>query len=323
MSKTEWPLRAPFRITDYVFESIEPVLVTIAEGDFAGRGEGVSVYYCGETADGLVEQIEAAREEIERGIDRTDLQSLMVSGGARNAVDCALWDLETKLTGKTIWELTGLSPKPCQTVFTIGIEDSAEAMARKAATAPDYPTLKVKLDAHSPVERIAAIRNARPDACVIVDANQAFTIDQLSDVLPALAELGVAMVEQPMRRGDDEPLEDFVSPIPLCADESCLHRGELAAAAQRYDMINIKLDKTGGLTEALALAREARALGKGLMVGNMLGSSLSMAPALVIAQFCDFVDLDGPLNQKTDYPGGILYEGPNLSPPSPGFWGGL
>ena len=320
--RTSWPMTAPFVITGHVFDSLEAVVVTLEDDGVSGRGEGVPVYYLDETAAGLLEQIEAVRPEIEAGLTRDALQELLPPGGARNAVDCALWDLEARRAGRSVWALTGLDPKPCRTAFTLGIQPSPDLMAAQGARATSYRLLKIKLDYVDPVERVAAVRKARPDAQIIIDANQGFTFDLLQSVLEPFAELGVAMVEQPLPRGGDEALEGFKSPIPLCADESCLHRGELPDALKRYDMINIKLDKTGGLTEALALAKDARAAGKGLMVGNMLGTSLSMAPAFVIAQLCDFVDLDGPLNLKSDYAGGMLYRDGAVDAPRAAFWGG-
>lgn len=316
-------MKAPFQITGHVFEQVDGVVVEVEQDGHVGRGEGIGVYYRNENVDKLMEQVDLVRPEIERGATLEDLAGLMPPGGARNAVDCALWDLETKLAGVSIWALTGVAPKPLYTVFTIGIEVSPARMAEKAERAKDYPVLKIKLDGEKPVERMAAIRKARPDAELVIDANQGFSARQLEEVLPEFAALGVAMVEQPLRRGDDDSLKDIQSPIPICADESCLHSGEFDLIASRYDMINIKLDKTGGLSGALDLAKKARDAGKKLMVGNMLGSSLSMAPGFVVAQLCDFVDLDGPLNLKSDYVQGMRYEGARVSGPAPGFWGGM
>lgn len=321
--KSVWPLKAPFRITGRVFENGDAIVVELSEDGLVGRGEALGVYYLGENGDRMLAEVEAARREIERGISRRDLQEFLPPGGARNAVDCALWDLEAARAGKSVFDLAGIAPKRVRTVFTIGIAETPAAMAAKAAQARDYPVLKIKLDSETPVERVAAIRNVRPDAALVVDANQGFSYGLLKDVIAPFSEFGVAMIEQPLPRGDDDALTGLKSPIPICADESCLHRGELAAALTRYDMINIKLDKTGGLTEALLLAREARAAGKRLMVGNMIGTSLSMAPALVIAPLCEFVDLDGPLALKSDYARGLTYDGASVSPPQPGFWGGL
>lgn len=319
--RASWPMTAPFVITGHVFDSLEAVVVTVEQDGKVGRGEGVPVYYLQERAEEMLEQIEAVRPVIEAGVSRDALQELLPPGGARNAVDCALWDLEVKQKRVSIWELTGVEPRQRRTAFTLGIQERPELMAEQAARARDYSLIKIKLNDVDPVERVTAVREARPDAEIIIDANQGFSFDLLKSVLGPFSELKVAMVEQPLPRGADEALEGFSSPIPLCADESCLHRGELQAAMKRYDMINIKLDKTGGLTEALALAREARQAGKGLMVGNMLGTSLSMAPAFVIAQLCDFVDLDGPLNLKSDIIPSMSYHDGTVEAPRSQFWG--
>ncbi len=320
--KTTWPFVAPFRITGHLFENAEAVMVELVEDGHIGRGEGLGVYYLGETGDGLLQQVESVRSEIEAGVSREALQELLPAGGARNAVDCALWDLEAKQTERSIWRLTDIEPQARTTVFTVGIHDTPEEMADRAARVANYPVLKVKLDGEAPVERMTAIRKARPDATLVVDANQGFTFDLLTEVLDPFARMEIAMVEQPLKRGEDDQLAGFKSPIPLCADESCLHRAELPAALERYDMINIKLDKTGGLTEALALARQTLAAGKRLMVGNMVGTSLSMAPAFVIAQMCDFVDLDGPFHLKSDVAVGMAYDGATVNLPENGLWGG-
>ncbi|WP_270374876.1 N-acetyl-D-Glu racemase DgcA [Marinicauda sp. Alg238-R41] len=319
--RASWPMTAPFVITGHVFDSLEAVVVAVEQDGKVGRGEGVPVYYLQERSEEMLDQIEAIRPAIEAGVSRSEIQELLPHGGARNAVDCALWDLEAKQKQVSIWELTGVEPRQRKTAFTLGIQERPELMAQQAARARDYSLIKIKLNDVDPVERVTAVRAARPDAEIIIDANQGFSFDLLKSVLAPFADLNVAMVEQPLPRGADEALEGFSSPIPLCADESCLHRGELQAALQRYDMINIKLDKTGGLTEALALAREAREAGKGLMVGNMLGTSLSMAPAFVIAQLCDFVDLDGPLNLKSDAMPSMQYRGGAVEAPRSQFWG--
>ena len=246
---------------------------------------------------------------------------MLPPGGARNALDCALWDLEAKWSGLSIWELTGVVPKPVETVYTISLDVNPELMARHAASAVEYPLLKIKLDGTQPLERMQAVRAARPDARIVVDANQSWTMEQLKTLAPACAALGVQMIEQPLARGADVQLEHYRSPVPLCADESCLHIGELDAAARRYQMINIKLDKTGGLTPALELAGAARARGLGVMVGCMSGTSLAMAPAFVLACVCDFVDIDGPLLQKSDRMPGLEYRGGAVSVFGPEVWG--
>jgi L-alanine-DL-glutamate epimerase-like enolase superfamily enzyme len=316
-----WELKQPFRIAGSEMRASVALVVQLAEGKFTGRGEGQGVSYLGETAETMLAQIEGVAASICTGTSHEELLELLPAGGARNAVDCALWDLEAKHRDKTIWELTGIAPKPVTTVFTIGLEATAEAMAEKAIGAAGYPVLKIKLDDNEPLERLTAIRKARPDAELVVDANQGWSFDLLKEILPKCVELRLSMIEQPLPRGRDDVLEGFESPIPLAADESCQDSSELEAAASRYDMINIKLDKTGGLTEALTLARAARESGCKLMVGNMLGTSLAMAPSFVIAQLCDFVDIDGPLLLKYDRPNGLVYRMGKVSPFEPRFWG--
>lgn len=316
-----WATRSPFRITGTVFEAFESVVVELADEGFVGRGEALGVYYLQESAQGLLAQIEAKAVVLEQGMARRDLQALLPPGGARNALDCALWDLEAKRLKSSIWALTGIAPRPLSTVFTIGIEATPAAMADKAAAAQGHPLLKVKLDGDRPLERMRAIRAARPDARLVVDANQGWTLAQLTEVAPAMADLGVEMIEQPLPRGADAGLAGLRSPVPLCADESCLHLGELDQAAARYQMINIKLDKAGGLTHGLALAAAARERGMGVMVGCMGGSSLAMAPAFVLGCIADLVDIDGPLLQRRDRLDGLHYANGRADPPQPGLWG--
>ena len=317
----DWELTEPFKISGNEWISSPCLVVQLVEDGFIGRGEAQGVFYLDETAESIFEQAHAVAGEIQKGISRQELQSLLPAGGARNAIDCAMWDLECKKAGKTIWELTGITPKPVTTVFTIGLEDSPEAMAAKAAAASNAPILKIKLSDHLPYEKLAAIRAARPDAELVVDANQGWSFELLKEVLPKCVELRLGMLEQPLARGGDDMLEGFNSPITLAADESCLHTGELDTAARRYGMINIKLDKTGGLTEGLRLARAAREKGCKLMVGNMVGTSLSMAPSFVVAQLCDFVDIDGPLLLKYDQPNGLKYHKGVVDGFSPELWG--
>jgi len=317
----EWELTQPFRISNFEWVNARGIVVQLAEDGHVGRGEAQGVFYLGETAESLFAQVNAVADEVRKGITRDQLQALLPAGGARNAIDCALWDLECKQSGRTVWQLTGIDPRPVTTVFTIGLEATPEAMAAKAAAAADAPVLKIKLGADRPYERLAAIRAARPDAAIVVDANQGWDFAQLQEVIPKCAGLDLGMIEQPLPRGGDAELEGFDSPVTLAADESCLDTSELKIAAQRYGMINIKLDKTGGLTEALKLARQARALGCQLMVGNMVGTSLAMAPSFVIAQLCDFVDIDGPLLLKYDHPGGLRYRKGIVTGLDPTFWG--
>ena len=317
----EWELTQPFRISNFEWVNARGIVVQVAADGCVGRGEAQGVFYLDETAESLLAQVNAVAGEIRRGLSREELQQLLPAGGARNAIDCALWDLECKQTGNTIWQLTGIEPRPVTTVYTIGLEATPEAMAAKAAAAADAPVLKIKLGADRPYERLAAIRAARPDAAIVVDANQGWDFALLQEVIPQCAALDLGMIEQPLPRGGDAELEGFVSPVTLAADESCLDCSELELAARRYGMINIKLDKTGGLTEALELARRAKALGCQLMVGNMVGTSLAMAPSFVVAQLCDFVDIDGPLLLKYDHPGGLHYDKGIVTGLDPRFWG--
>lgn len=317
----EWPLMTPLRITGYTFNVIEVLVVSLERDGHVGRGEAAGVYYKNDKPASMIRQIEPLRMTIEAGISRDSLQEMLPPGGARNALDCALWDLEAKCSGKTIWGLTGIKPKPVTTVFTIGIEDTSQAMAARATEASIYPILKIKVDEDRPVERVAAIRAARPDAGLVIDANQGWTFEQLVEVAPKLAEMGVKLIEQPLPRGSDDPLEGYTSPVPLSADESCQHRGELDQASRRYQIINIKLDKAGGLTEALLLAQAVRDRGLALLVGCMCGTSLSMAPAFVVAQRCQYVELDGQLLLKRDRLPGLRCHNGEIAVPDPRLWG--
>ena len=316
-----WSYARPFRITGHCYTEQNIVVVELVEDGYIGRGEAWFIRYNDETLESVCQQIESVAEEVEQGISREALQSLLPSGGARNAIDCALWDLEAKQTGQSIWQLLGIQPRPITTALTIGIEETPEQMAMYAQSAAAYNTLKIKLDSDRPVERIEAIRAARPDAQLVIDANQAWTIEQLKEVAPPLAKLGVDMIEQPLRRGADADLAGYQSPVILSADESCLDCSELDAVADYYQMINIKLDKTGGLTEALRLVKAVQAKGLELMIGNMGGTSLCIAPALVVAQFCRVVDLDGPLLLKHDRLHSLDYRGGDILLPSPSLWG--
>lgn len=317
----DWVPVVPFRISGAVWHSFPAVIVELQDGDLLGRGEAEGVYYFDETPAAMIAQIREVAGQVEAGATRADLLELMPPGGARHAIDAALWDLEARRAGRRAWELAGLPLKEIVTVYSIGLEDEPEAQAAKAAAAPNQPVLKVKLGADRPVERIEAIRSARPDATLVVDANQGWSLDQLREVAPRLAGLGVSMIEQPLPRGADEELEGYEAPLPLCADESCVHGGELEEAARRYQMINIKLDKCGGLTHGLEIARAARERELGLMVGCMCGTSLAMAPAFVVGLLCDFHDLDGPLLLENDRAFGMSYDDGVVGPPLPRLWG--
>lgn len=319
--RVEWPYASVFRISYRTQTCAEAAQVELTDGPFVGRGEGHSVFYHGETVESMLAQIRGIDSDLSRGISRAELQSLLPPGGARNAVDCALWDLEAKRAKRRAWELAGLrSVRPITSDFTLSL-DTPEAMAQAADRFRQYPNLKLKLGGEGDLERVAAVRAVRPDAQIIVDANQAWSESQLNEFTPTLAELGVRLIEQPLPAGQDEALARYEGPVPLCADESCQTRASLDLLAGRYEYVNIKLDKTGGLTEALALAHEARQRGLKLMVGCMAGSSLAMAPAFLIAQLCDFVDLDGPLLATTDVDHAFTYPKGSMYPPEPALWG--
>ena len=317
----DYKLATPFAISGHVFDVANTVRVSLSQAGSSGQGEGLGVFYLGDDTPSIVRQLQDVRSDIRHIKSVEEIQELLPPGGARNAVDCAFWDLRAKRECVGIWSLLDIPRQPLTTVFSLGI-DEPERMARRAIDAKDYPFLKLKLDADHPVERVEAVRKARPDAMIITDVNQGWQLDELKEYAPKLQSLGVEMIEQPLRRGDDEGLADYQSPVPLGADESCLHTGEFEAAASRYDVINIKLDKTGGLTEALKLVGLARKNEKRLMVGNMLGTSLSMAPATVVGQLSDYVDIDGPLVLQQDIENGLQYtKGGCVSPPSPLLWG--
>ena len=302
-------LKSPFRISGYVFEATDAIVATISEGAHSGRGEAAGVYYTGDLLDHMLAEVETARAEIEAGADRASLQSLLPPGGARNALDCALWELEAAQAGVPVWQLAGIAePRPVVTTFTVGAEPAAEAVAATRLF-PDPRAIKIKLsgDAKADLDRVDAIRAAYPDAWIGVDANQGYKRPDLGWLVEALASQNVSLLEQPLRRGDEAGLEGFESTIPIAADESILSLAELPLAPGRFDVVNIKLDKCGGLTEGLAIAAEARRLGLGVMVGNMVGTSLAMAPAFVLAQLCDFVDLDGPTFLAEDVRPGVDY----------------
>ncbi len=317
--REDWKLRHPFVITGHTFTGIEALIVELREDGVVGRGEAAGVYYLDENGDRMLAQAEALRPSLEAGLTREELQSALPAGGARNAIDCAFWDLEAKRAGRRAWELAGITPGETHTFQTVGIDEPARMASAAAGLSGDR--IKVKLSADDPLARITAVRAARPTAEIIVDVNQGWTIDELERYAPRFAELGVAMIEQPLPRGGDEALEDFRSPVPLGADESCLHTGEFEAAARRYQLINIKLDKTGGLTEALALAALAKERGLDLMVGNMVGTSLAMAPGWVIAQLCRFVDLDGALFLERDRAHPMPIDGSRVAMPEAALWG--
>jgi L-alanine-DL-glutamate epimerase-like enolase superfamily enzyme len=295
-------LAAPFRISGFVFESSDVVVVELTDGLATGQGEAAGVYYLNDNAPQIVEALEANREAIETCESRDRLRELMPPGGARNAVDCAMWDLEAKREGTEARRIAGIGePKALITTFTLGADDPA-AMAEGARRYADAKAIKVKLtgDLEEDCARIRAIRSARPDVWLGVDANQGFTRDQLDALVDVLQRCRVSLLVQPLKRGSEAELEGYRCPIPIAADESALDLDDVAGLVGRFDVVNIKLDKCGGLTEALMIAGEARRLGLGVMVGNMVGTSLAMAPAFILGQRCEIVDLDGPTFLRED-----------------------
>jgi L-alanine-DL-glutamate epimerase-like enolase superfamily enzyme len=317
-----WPLAAPFRITGYTFTTVEVLVVHVKKDGCVGRGEAAGVYYKHDEPRSMIRQVEALRSTIEVSLDRHRLQQLLPAGGARNALDCALWDLEAQLESRPAWELAALTaPRPLLTTFTCGA-DKAERMAQQASVAyASARAIKLKLTGESSdSERIRAVRDARTDVWLGVDANQGFTPQSLERLMPVLVEAQVALIEQPFPVGQERWLDGFDSPISVAADESLQSLVELPRLAGRFDVVNIKLDKCGGLTEALAITRAAQASGFDTMVGNMMGTSLAMAPAFLVGQLCRIVDLDGPVFLKADRAIPVVYnDGLIFSPEA--LWG--
>ena len=315
------PLRAPVRITGYTFIEVPVIVVELRDGEHVGRGEAAGIYYRAETPQRMINQIESIRPLLSAGADRTMLAHLLLPGGARNALDCAFWDLEAKRSGKPVWQLAGLqAPTPKITTYTLGA-DAPAAMAELARTYPRARALKLKLTGEPiDAERVKAVRGARPDVWLGVDANQGFDMSTLRQVMPAFIAADVRLIEQPVPPALDDGLPALHSPIPIAADESVLCLADLPRCVGRFDVINIKLDKCGGLTEGLAMARVAKRMGFKLMVGNMGGSSLAMAPGFLLAQLCDLVDLDGPLVLANDRSPSVIYEDGHICCPE-SLWG--
>ncbi len=304
-----FPYKAPFRISGYTFNDAKVVVAVIGEGGIEGRGESSGIYFLGETVESMAAEIEAFRWEITGGLSRLELQSIMPANGARNAVDCALWELEARLAGVPAWSLAGIArPRPLLTTQTLGADDPV-AMAQSAIDHANALALKLKLTGEVELdkERVRAVRQARRDVWIGVDGNQGFTAATLARLLPTLIDADVRLVEQPLARGKEADLDGFERPIPFAADETALNLADVAGLVGRFDVLNIKLDKCGGLTEGLAMAAEARRLGLKVMVGNMGGSSLAMAPAFILGQLCDIIDLDGPLFLKSDRRPAVVY----------------
>ncbi|SLN70356.1 N-acetyl-D-Glu racemase DgcA [Oceanibacterium hippocampi] len=316
-----WPIRGAFRISRGAKTAAEVVVVEVTRGPFTGRGECVPYARYGESLDSVTGEIERVRKTIEGGVSAERLLSLLPSGAARNAVDCALWDLAAKASGRTVADLLGVpAPGPQISAYTLSL-DSAEAMGAAAKLQADRPLLKLKLGGAGDVERVAAVRENAPRSRIIVDANEAWTPAMIADFDADMARLGVELIEQPLPADKDEVLADIEHSVPLCADESCHDLSTLDEVAPLYDYINVKLDKTGGLTEALRLVGAARDLGLGVMVGCMLGTSLAMAPALLLGSSARYIDLDGPLLLDRDREPGLRFEGSVVHPPQPALWG--
>lgn len=320
--RDSFPIAGTFRISRGARTTSEVVLVTLEQDGAVGRGECVPYARYGETLDSVEAQIETVRDKLEVGCDRAALNAGFPAGAARNAIDCALWDLEAKLGGVPVWRLAGMGaePSPVVTAYTLSL-DTPENMAVKAGENASRPLFKLKLTGEGDLDRVAAVRAAAPDTRLIVDANEGWTADMVEPYSEKLGALGVEMIEQPLPATDDAMLADVRRPVPICADESAHDRDGFAKLVGKYDMINIKIDKTGGLTEALALKAMAEEAGMDVMVGCMLASSLGMAPAFMVAQGAKVVDLDGPLLLAEDRDPGFHFDGSVMHPPPPALWG--
>ena len=314
------PLAQPFRIAGHVFETADVVTVTVDDGEHRGVGEGGGVYYLGDDTAHMLAEIERTRGDVEAGPTREDLRTILPPGGARNAIDAALWDLEAKRARQPVWQLAGVrEPQPIVTTFTVSA-DTPEAMAGVARGYAHARSIKMKLtgELDLDVERVRSVRGARPDVWLGVDGNQGFALADLPALIEALVAANVALLEQPLPRGMEASLEGLNSPVPVAGDESLLSLADVAGAVGRFDVVNIKLDKCGGLTEGLLMAAEARRLGLGVMVGTMIGTSLATAPGFVLGQGADLVDLDGPTFLARDrspggtYVDGLLHAGPEV-----------
>jgi L-alanine-DL-glutamate epimerase-like enolase superfamily enzyme len=321
LRRESWPIRGTFTISRGSKATADVVVVELSRNGEVGRGEAVPYARYGESMQSVVEQIEGLHGPLAEGLDRDGLQALLPAGAARNAVDLAFWDLECRLSGRRHWELAGLpAPAPVTTAYTLSL-DTAGNMGRKAAENAFRPLLKLKLAGPEDLDRVAAVRANAPVTRIIVDANEGWDVSQYSALAPELARLGVEMIEQPLPAGDDAALAGVERPVPVCADESCHDTATLPDLEGRYDMVNIKLDKTGGLTEALRLKAAAEAAGYGIMVGSMLATSLAMAPGVLLAQGAGVVDLDGPLLLAADREPGLRFEDSLVYPPEAALWG--
>jgi L-Ala-D/L-Glu epimerase len=316
-----WALRSVFRIARGARTHAQVVTLTLKADGAIGRGECVPYARYNETSDSVIAQLEAIRPEIEAGIDIATAQTLLPAGAARNALDCALWDLEAKKTGKRVWQLAGMAaPKPVLTAYTISL-DEPDIMAKAALAAIGRPLLKVKIGGAGDIDRVRAIVKVRPDARLIVDANEGLSEDSLPQLLAQARDLNIDVIEQPFASKQDYRLGQVAAPIAICADESFHTSADIEHLLQNYDAVNVKLDKAGGFTEGLKAVREARAAGLRVMVGCMVGTSLVTAPAVLLAQLADWTDLDGPLLLDKDRDPGLYYDGSILHPSTPEVWG--
>lgn len=321
IKQEDWAIDGSFIIARGAATEARVVTVSLDDGKDVGRGECEPQDHYGESLESVIEQIESVRTALENGMSRLSLQTTLPPGAARNAVDCALWDLEAKRSGRRAWQLAGLAQAPAETtVYTISL-DTPEKMAAQASDYTDWPILKLKLGGGIDVERVTAVREAVPGVRFIVDANESWSLEDLINFAPQLRALGVELIEQPLPAGQDAELAGLDLPLPICADESCHTVDSLASIQGLYDFVNIKLDKTGGLTEALRLASAAQEMGFRLMTGCMTGTSLAMAPATIIAAMSDYVDLDGPLLLLRDRKPGIHYEKGQMFPVTEDVWG--
>ncbi|WP_299877797.1 N-acetyl-D-Glu racemase DgcA [uncultured Cocleimonas sp.] len=316
-----FPIEGRFTISRGSKTKVDVVIVEINDGEHTGRGECVPYARYGESIDSVIELIMSLEDDVKNGLDRESLQRKLPSGAARNALDCAFWDLESKQKNTRAYDLAGIADmKTLTTAYTLSLE-TPEKMRESAEKNAHRPLLKLKLGGEGDIQRVQAVRIGAPNSRLIVDANEGWTAESYQKLVPRLHELGVEMIEQPFPAGDDEILKTLDRPIALCADESCHDRESLKDIIGKYDMINIKLDKTGGLTEALALKEEAEANGLSIMVGCMLATSLAMAPAILVAQDTAIVDLDGPLLLASDRENALRFDESELFPPEPELWG--
>jgi L-alanine-DL-glutamate epimerase-like enolase superfamily enzyme len=321
VSRRAWPLAQPFAISRGSKTIAEVVIAEVSDGEFRGRGECVPYPRYGESVDSVLATLEAMKGAVFSGLDRHELQHAMPPGAARNALDAAFWDLDGRRDDRRVADIAGIGPlKPLITAYTLSL-DTPERMGEAAAAQRDRPLLKLKLSGDGDIERVRAVRRAAPAARLIVDANEGWSERHLVEVMAELAAFGVELIEQPLPADSDEALARVPHPIPICADESCHTSADLDRLAGKYDAVNIKLDKAGGLTEALALAAAAEARGFKIMVGCMIGTSLAMAPAMLVAQRAQFVDLDAPLLLASDRVPGLRYDGSTVYPPEPALWG--